>query len=248
VADVSAVADPNTGVRVYNTYQSGGVWFQMGGTSASAPIVAATYALVGAAVTSPSYAYSNPASFNDVQTGSNGSCTFLYFCNSYVGLDGPTGVGTPNLAGTGDGTTAVTNEPPAPAPAPTPTPAPPTPPVQTQPVAPLRSSVSVSSSAVTASTGGSLRVKLTCGHSRTCSGTLTIQTRLRGTALKTLGKRRYRISAGKRVWVRVRLTRSNLRFVKHKHRLKVFATAVDSDNTTAQSSFTVRAPKARKHR
>src|SRR6185503_17169250 len=38
VADVSAVADPNTGVIVYNTYGVGGPWWQVGGTSAAAPI------------------------------------------------------------------------------------------------------------------------------------------------------------------------------------------------------------------
>ena len=46
VADVSAVADPGTGVSVYNTYQANG-WYQYGGTSASSPIIAATYALAG---------------------------------------------------------------------------------------------------------------------------------------------------------------------------------------------------------
>ena len=46
VADVSAVADPNTGVSVYNTYQANG-WYQYGGTSASSPIIAATYSLAG---------------------------------------------------------------------------------------------------------------------------------------------------------------------------------------------------------
>ena len=46
VADVSAVADPNTGVSVYNTYQANG-WYQYGGTSASSPIIAATYGLAG---------------------------------------------------------------------------------------------------------------------------------------------------------------------------------------------------------
>jgi subtilase family serine protease len=44
--DVSAVADPQTGVYTFDSYQAGG-WYQMGGTSASAPIIAATYALAG---------------------------------------------------------------------------------------------------------------------------------------------------------------------------------------------------------
>jgi subtilase family serine protease len=46
VADVSAVADPNTGVAIYDTYQVNG-WYQIGGTSASSPIIAAVYALAG---------------------------------------------------------------------------------------------------------------------------------------------------------------------------------------------------------
>jgi len=46
IADVSAVADPNTGVFVEDTYQQGG-GLQVGGTSASSPLVAAVYALAG---------------------------------------------------------------------------------------------------------------------------------------------------------------------------------------------------------
>ena len=45
-ADVSAVADPNTGVAVYQTFGGSG-WMVYGGTSASAPIVASVYALAG---------------------------------------------------------------------------------------------------------------------------------------------------------------------------------------------------------
>ncbi len=44
VSDVSAVADPNTGVLVVDTFGQGGT-LQVGGTSASAPIIAATFAL-----------------------------------------------------------------------------------------------------------------------------------------------------------------------------------------------------------
>jgi subtilase family serine protease len=46
VADVSAVADPNTGVDVYDSYGGYG-WIEVGGTSASSPIIAATFALAG---------------------------------------------------------------------------------------------------------------------------------------------------------------------------------------------------------
>jgi subtilase family serine protease len=46
VSDVSAVADPNTGVYVYDTYVYSG-WYEVGGTSASSPIIASVYALAG---------------------------------------------------------------------------------------------------------------------------------------------------------------------------------------------------------
>ncbi len=44
--DVSADADPNTGVYVYDTYGYGG-WLEVGGTSESSPIIASVYALAG---------------------------------------------------------------------------------------------------------------------------------------------------------------------------------------------------------
>src|SRR4051794_27049718 len=46
IADVSAVADPATGVAVYQTYGGSG-WNVYGGTSVSAPIIAAVYAVAG---------------------------------------------------------------------------------------------------------------------------------------------------------------------------------------------------------
>lgn len=46
VSDVSAVADPNTGVFVEDTFNEPG-GLQVGGTSASSPIIAATFALAG---------------------------------------------------------------------------------------------------------------------------------------------------------------------------------------------------------
>jgi subtilase family serine protease len=99
VADVSAVADPNTGVAVYDTYRSGG-WLVFGGTSVAAPVVAGVYALAGNAntVTYGSYPYSHTASLNDVVSGSNGSCGASYLCTARPGFDGPTGLGTPNAA------------------------------------------------------------------------------------------------------------------------------------------------------
>jgi hypothetical protein len=96
--DVSAVADPNTGVAVFNTYSQSG-WLEVGGTSASSPIIASVFALAGtpAAGTYPSsYPYSHTSNLFDVTSGSNGSCSPAYLCTGEVGYDGPTGLGTPN--------------------------------------------------------------------------------------------------------------------------------------------------------
>lgn len=91
-ADVSAVADPNTGLAVYNA--SNGGWIVVGGTSAASPLVASIFALTGNAKDSLGYAYSHASAFNDVTSGSNGSCGNV-LCNAGAGWDGPTGVGTP---------------------------------------------------------------------------------------------------------------------------------------------------------
>jgi subtilase family serine protease len=101
VADVSAVADPNTGVSVFDSHgyhgQSG--WFVVGGTSASAPIIGGVYALAGNSVTAGSFPYSHTSSLFDVTSGSNGSCSGSYLCTAVAGYDGPTGLGTPNGTG-----------------------------------------------------------------------------------------------------------------------------------------------------
>lgn len=98
VADVSAVADPYTGVAFYDTYNSGG-WGVVGGTSVASPIIAAVYALGGTPSTSAtpnSYPYARSGSLWDAVGGSNGSCGGSYLCTGVVGYDGPTGLGTPN--------------------------------------------------------------------------------------------------------------------------------------------------------
>jgi subtilase family serine protease len=110
VADVSAVADPNTGVAVYDSYgSSGGAnWYVFGGTSVAAPIIASVYGLAGnaAGIDYPArFAYASPGSLFDVTSGSNGRCTRRhntstnYFCTAGPGYDGPTGLGTPNGTG-----------------------------------------------------------------------------------------------------------------------------------------------------
>jgi subtilase family serine protease len=110
VADVSAVADPNSGVNVYDSNCTGldkllgncfSGWGVVGGTSASAPIIASVYALAGngASLTYGSFPYSHTSALNDVVSGSNGSCGGSYLCTSVAGFDGPTGLGTPNGTG-----------------------------------------------------------------------------------------------------------------------------------------------------
>lgn len=100
-SDVSAVADPNTGVAIYDTYPSGG-WGVTGGTSVSSPILASVFALAGNAASqnyaAGIWAAGGTSALNDVTSGSNGNChpKQLYICNAGPGYDGPTGWGTPN--------------------------------------------------------------------------------------------------------------------------------------------------------
>jgi subtilase family serine protease len=99
VADVSAVADPSTGVAVYDTYGVGG-WLVFGGTSVAAPVIAGVYGLAGnAASIDNNYPYAHASSLFDVTSGSNGSCSPAKWCTAGPGWDGPTGLGTPNGTG-----------------------------------------------------------------------------------------------------------------------------------------------------
>ncbi|RKR30206.1 LGFP repeat-containing protein [Arthrobacter oryzae] len=106
VADISAVADPRTGLAVYDSTPDSNTsgWLVMGGTSASAPFIAGLSALAGAlAPTSTSnpasYAYALPSALNDVTTGATNLCLPHYLCTGSYGYDGPTGMGTPNGLG-----------------------------------------------------------------------------------------------------------------------------------------------------
>jgi subtilase family serine protease len=108
-ADVSAVADPATGVAVYGPTNTGSAWLVFGGTSVSAPLVGGVFGANGGTVNAASTLYANPSALFDVTSGSNGTCALgktgvrKYLCNGEVGYDGPTGLGTPN------GTTAFGN-------------------------------------------------------------------------------------------------------------------------------------------
>ena len=102
-ADVSAVADPGTGVAVYGPNGSGvSQWLRFGGTSVSAPLIGGVYANNGGTVNDASNLYAHTADLYDVVSGHNGTCKpgkngrLSYYCTAGVGYDGPTGLGTPN--------------------------------------------------------------------------------------------------------------------------------------------------------
>ncbi len=101
VADVAAVADPQTGLAVYDTFGFEG-WLVVGGTSLSSPIIASVYAMAGD-TSSVRYGVgpyrARSSAFFDVIGGSNGACSGTYMCNALPGYDGPTGLGTPNGLG-----------------------------------------------------------------------------------------------------------------------------------------------------
>ena len=102
IADVAADADPNTGAAVYDSYGYGGSrgWFQVGGTSLAAPIIAGIYGLannIGAPTLANSIPYSSLKyllNIRDITSGLNGGCN-LYLCQGATGYDGPSGLGTP---------------------------------------------------------------------------------------------------------------------------------------------------------
>jgi subtilase family serine protease len=102
VADVSAVADPQTGVSVFDSFAFQGLsgWLVFGGTSVSSPIIAGVFALAGnAASINNNFPYSHASSLFDVTSGANGTCSPTQLCTARTGWDGPTGLGTPNGTG-----------------------------------------------------------------------------------------------------------------------------------------------------
>ena len=105
VADVAADASPASGASVYDSTvvpEGGGTgWFKIGGTSLSAPLIAAVYALAGGgegeypAAGLYGHQEDSPPSLHDVTGGSDGSCGGTTMCEGAPGYDGPTGLGTP---------------------------------------------------------------------------------------------------------------------------------------------------------
>ena len=103
-SDLSAEADPDTGVAVYES--SAGGWLNVGGTSAATPLVAAMFAAAGHGDLQPGFIYAHPEAFSDIVNGNNGNCANA-LCDAGSGWDGPTGLGSPNqamLAAIGNGT------------------------------------------------------------------------------------------------------------------------------------------------
>jgi hypothetical protein len=95
------LADPYTGVAVYDSYDDQGYhgWQVFGGTSAASPIIASVFAMAGNTKTiDNNYPYRHTSGFNDVTSGSNSynGCTPAQLCTAGPGWDGPTGLGTPN--------------------------------------------------------------------------------------------------------------------------------------------------------
>lgn len=88
--DVAAVGDR---LAVYDTFGFTG-WLSVGGTSASAPIIAAIYALAHG-TEGVSSLYAGTEGLFDVTEGTNGTCSPAYLCSAGVGYDAPTGVGVP---------------------------------------------------------------------------------------------------------------------------------------------------------
>jgi hypothetical protein len=96
--DVSADADPNTGLEIYDSQPGdegcgGDNWCIVGGTSLATPLAAAFEAITGISDVTPAWAYTDAPLLNDIVSGSDGSCSGP-ICNAGIGWDGPTGNGS----------------------------------------------------------------------------------------------------------------------------------------------------------
>jgi hypothetical protein len=111
VADISALADPLTGLAVYDSTPDPadglpGGWLRAGGTSAATPLVAAMYVMAGPAegIKDASGLYAHRDHLNDIVggpsvsvAGSGQECPATsYLCAALKGYDAPTGLGSPN--------------------------------------------------------------------------------------------------------------------------------------------------------
>lgn len=102
--DVAADASPNTGVMIWTTAIRSYGWYELGGTSLAAPIIAVAFAKSGylpSSMPASEIPYVKPNTskyFHDVTVGGNGNCLPISQCMAGPGFDGPTGLGTPNTS------------------------------------------------------------------------------------------------------------------------------------------------------
>ena len=122
-ADVSALADPNTGML--GVLDDGGQYL-LGGTSLAAPLIASLYAIAGNHV-DPFNVYrtaaQSPATLADIASGSTEGCSVALvplLCQAAAGWDGATGLGSPLTPLALGATIPVGWTPPPPGPAPAP--------------------------------------------------------------------------------------------------------------------------------
>src|SRR4051812_4453157 len=97
ISDLSADADPGSGLAIYTTYGGATGYWVFGGTSLSAPIIAALYATRGgydATTQAGKLAWASSTPYFDVTSGSNGTCSPSVLCTAGTGWDGPTGRGS----------------------------------------------------------------------------------------------------------------------------------------------------------
>ncbi len=99
IADLSADADPNSGLQIYTTYNNATGWYIFGGTSLSSPLMGALYTMQGGYGPNTSYPTASQyawtaAKYYDVTSGSNGRCRTSVLCTAGPGWDGPTGLGS----------------------------------------------------------------------------------------------------------------------------------------------------------
>jgi PKD repeat protein len=105
VTDVSAVADPETPVSVYDTYGRFEGWQLFGGTSVATPLLAGVEAHSSETQRSKGAALfweqGPQGMLYDIGEGRNGACRPEpeYLCVAKLGYDGPTGWGSPGARG-----------------------------------------------------------------------------------------------------------------------------------------------------
>ena len=105
VADVSAVADPETPVSLYDTYGAYEGWELFGGTSVATPLLAGVEGHFSAAQRSKGaelfWEEGPEGKLYDITEGRNGACRPEpeYLCLARLGYDGPSGWGSPGATG-----------------------------------------------------------------------------------------------------------------------------------------------------